>query len=105
MNKVDELLEQIAHKDWGGRSLMQEARLSGGVFHYHAVQLDYPWAKQLSFIVATTIYTLRIARKMPREGIWVPVRAAELTPAAPVPHCEKITKILGQILGSHSGAT
>ena len=105
MNKINELLENIAHKDWGGRSLMQEARLSGGMFQYHAVMLDYPWAKELSFQVVDTTYTLRIARKTPQGAVWVPVCIAELTPSSPVTHNEKIAKILDQILGIPTGIT
>jgi hypothetical protein len=99
MKSIDELLEEIAHKEWGGRSLMQEARLSGGVFKYHTVALDYPWAKELSFGVEDITYTLRIARKMPHGAVWIPFCDTELSPLPERAHTAKVTEVLIMILG------
>ena len=100
MDDIDVLLIQIAEKEWGGRSLMQEARLSEGVFKYHTVTLDYPWAKELSFGVEDIIYTLRIARKMPHGTVWIPVSVAELSPVVKCAHTEKIIIVLTLIIGN-----
>ncbi len=105
MNRIDELLEEIARKEWGGRSLMQESRLSGGVFKYQTVALDYPWAKELSFGVEDITYTLRIARKMPQEGTWIPFCTAELTPTVDASYATEIAEILERVLNNKPDTT
>jgi len=98
MLTTESLLRAIAEKDWGGRSLMQEGRLSGGVFAYDPVHLDYPWAKQLSFIIENVTYKLKIPRKTLVEGSWQPVALATLEPIHQATHTTKVIEVLIQIL-------
>lgn len=99
MTEVHSLLTLLGHANWVGRSLMQEARLSNRTFQYHAVALPYPWALQLSFTVAETSYTLRIARKMLQpDGRWLPITTAELSPSIVPEHTRDIAAFLTLIL-------
>ncbi len=98
MQKIRSLLTHIAHKNWGSRSLMQEARLSGEAYTYLPVALPYPWAKALSFTCNGTIYTLKIARKKQVHECWVPICIASLEPKPKAEDVDSVFCVLQKIL-------
>ena len=105
MQRIQSLLSDLAHKNWGGRSLMQEARLSGGLFKYLTKPLAHPWAKELSFTVGNTTYQILIPRKQLLYGAWTPVATTRLLPELVSEHETTTFKVLTQILADKPGAT